>query len=158
MSYTHNSDLEYYKKYPTDTNCGSFALQLKEWYTPEDKFENEIGELYSWVEDMAESGYSEEEVSNFYLDAIKDQVLNDFQGEIEICDGRVPSTKNKELIALATFCRWDEDIDWIDCDFHFKVFRDGRWQQKRGSGEVTDCNLEDWGDYISDVIFFYHKI
>ena len=158
MSYTHNSDPQYYRAFPADTNCGSFAFQLKEWYDPEDKIENKMGDIFDWIEEMAEAGYSEKEVSDLYLEAIRDQVLDDFGDTVEICSGRAPSVKDKELIALATFCTWDEDIDWTDRDFHFKVFRNGKWQQKMGTGQINDCSLEDWGDYISDVIFFYHKI
>ena len=36
MNYTRNSDPTYYKTHENETNCGSFALRLQEWYSPED--------------------------------------------------------------------------------------------------------------------------
>lgn len=158
MDYTHNSDLTYYEKYPARANCGSFALQLKEWYSPDEALEDSEGDIYWWVLDKADEGWTEIDTSNLYLDIIMKQIMVDFANEIEICDGAPPYTKDKELIALRTFCIWNEDQSWSDYDFHFKVFRDGCWQQKNGTKPVEFCTLEDWQDYISDTIYFYHII
>ena len=158
MQYTHNSDLNYYKNHPEETNCGSFALRLKEWYLPETDFEKEVGDIEKWILTMAKEGYNEVELSDIYLDAIVTQILKDFEGEIEICDGRAPYTEEKELIALSTYCFWDYDYSWADWDFHFKVFRDGVWQEKHGDMKVEECDLEEWDRYIGDIIYFYHRI
>ena len=39
MNYTRNSDLNYYKENPWQTNCGSYALRLNEWYDLDEPFE-----------------------------------------------------------------------------------------------------------------------
>ena len=86
-----------------------------------------------------------------------EQIKKDFGDDIIICNGEKPTTNDVELIAYATSCMYDLDDEWADCDFHFKVFRNNHWQQKNGSGPVNSCELNDWGKYNSDVIYFYHK-
>ena len=153
MYYTRNTDPTYYYKFSGNANCGSFALRLNEWYDPEP----DSGDVYNWILDMA-CDYSDEEIANIYVDIIADRVMEDFGDKIELCDGRPPKTSDKELIALATFCYYDEEEIDCDWDFHFKVYRDGIWQQKNGCLKPSFCERDEWGKYNSDVIYFYHQI
>lgn len=157
MSYTYNSQPELYKLDCPNTNCGSFAFRIKEWYHPEDGLIDEVGEIDCWIADMIEMGYSIDEITEIYLDAIVEQIMEDFYGTIEICDGQPPGTDDKELVALSVFCDWDKDF-WSDYDFHFKVLRNGRWQDKPGMEPIRFCTKDDWGRYTSKVVYFYHKV
>lgn len=158
MNYTRNSDPTYYKTHENETNCGSFALRLQEWYSPEDLFIDEVGDIENWLYNIIYEGYTQEDASEIYSDWLVEQIMRDFDGEIERCDGRPPCTSDKELIAFSTFCMWDEDDEWYTWDFHFKVYRDGEWQQKCGHWPVESCELEEWDRYISTPVYFYHYI
>lgn len=157
MEYTRNSDLNYYNSHRCRANCGSYALRLNEWYDPESYFESVEGDIYDWVEQMAMNGYDDYDISNYYIDILTEGMLNEFGNELEICDGRAPDTSDKELIAFNGFATCDEDYN-IDVDFHFKVLRDGHWSEKPGMEAVKFCDLEDWGRYIGEPVYMYHKI
>ena len=157
MEYTRNSDPEYYNKYRRCSNCGSFALRLQEWYDPEEYLAQEVGDIYDWIEELAEEGYSNGEITEFYVNTLADGMLREFEGELTICDGSVPHTSDEELIALNGFCLRDDDC-YIDVDFHFKVFRDGMWQEKCGQEPTKFCEEDEWGRYIGEPIYMYHYI
>lgn len=159
--YTHNSNLHYYMTHESVTNCGSFALRTEEWYDPD----GSIGwaSIEDWVREGFSNGLERQEMSNLFLDRIVEQVLYDFNDIRVLFNGNEDEVKdNEELIALRVFANYDFDDDWADWDFHFKVLRDGRWQEKNGDSEVHYCDLEDWSsgclDYISDTVFFAKKI
>ena len=75
----------------------------------------------------------------------------------ELCDGRPPTTSDKELIAFNGFCICDDDYN-TDVDFHFKVLRDGMWSEKPGREPVKFCELDEWGRYTGKTVYMYHKI
>lgn len=156
MYYTRNSDLSYYIEHPRRTNCGSYALRLNEWYSPDEYFEDINGDIYDWIEEMSKNGYDDLDISNMFKDVLIDGMLIEFKGELELCDGQPPATNDVELIAFNTFCIYD-DIG-PDYDFHFKVLRDGLWMEKCGNDEVKECDENDWDVYIGDVVYLYHKI
>lgn len=163
-NYVHNSDPNYYITNCSSTNCGSYALNIEGWLDADADFENEVGDISSWVINMAEEGYEENEINEYYANAIVESLLTSFGDELIHLDDLVslPDSKN-ELIAFRTFCFYYEDDGWADFDFHFKVFRDGKWMEKNGHGPVHECDLEDWSydcwtDYNSTVHFFLHKI
>lgn len=158
MAYTRNSDLTFYESNRQETNCGSYALRLNEWYDLDDPFEDLYGEITGWIHDMA-MDYTDEEISEIYGEALVDIILKDFEGEIVVCDGRPPKTKDVELIAFSVFCYYNEDYNYSDWDYHFKVLRDGVWKEKCGMDIVRECDKNDWLDrYVSDVVYFYHKV
>jgi hypothetical protein len=37
--------------------------------------------------------------------------------------------------------------DW-DCDFHFRVRRNGKWSEKYGSGEIADCTMRPQDNWV----------
>ena len=156
MYYTRNNDPTYYERNRCTSNCGSYALRLKEWYDPEAYLEEFVGDIYDWIYELSEEGYSEYEIACMYADTLIEGILNDFDGELELCDGRPPTTSDVELVAFNTWCYTDE-YD-IDRDFHFKVFRDGCWMEKNGVNEVHKCEEDDWGKYNGDPYYMYHRI
>ena len=158
MEYTRNSDPEYYNKNRARANCGSYALRLREWYDPEDFLESIEGSCVDeWIEYMAMNGYDNDEITNYYIDILVDGMLREFDGELELCDGRPPTTLDKELIAFNGFCICDDDYN-TDVDFHFKVLRDGMWSEKPGREPVKFCELDEWGRYTGKPVYMYHRI
>ena len=158
MYYTRNSDLKYYETNRTEVNCGSYALRLNEWYDLDTVFEDRMGYyIDEWISEKGKEGYSDYEISTMYGDILVEAMLENMADELEQCDGAPPTTDDEELIAFCTFC-YCENTQWPDFDYHFKVFRDGKWMEKIGTGPVHECDEFDWGDYIGDVTYFYHKL
>ena len=159
MEYTRNSDLSYYETHRHEANCGSYALRLNEWYDLDYYFEDVTGYyIDEWVNEKSEEGYDDYEISTMYGDILVEGILEEFDGELEKCDGRPPETDDVELVAFSTFCYSSDSLKSVDYDYHFKVLRDGKWMEKCGSGPVEECTENGWGDYIGDVTYFYHKI
>ena len=159
MEYTRNSDLTHYERNPKTTNCGSYALRLNEWYHLNLRFEEKTGE---WIEDWAyregQEGIPDEELTSVFEDVLLECLLEDFEGELEICNGAPPTSDDIELIAFNVYCTYDDEYDLVDSDFHFRVFRDGVWKEKCGGGNVHECNINHWGLYIGEAVYLYHKI
>lgn len=166
-NYTKNSNKNYYKENEKDTNCGSFALNIEEWYEPDDSLQND-----NWVvaEGMFKSGdYTDKEIIEVLFERSVNGILKDFDDEIR----RVPNEKaelknNEELIAFrigTNFWFDPQNFYDLDVDFHFQVLRDGRWQEKFGTGSVHDCEKDnlykDWETstflYENPTAFFAHK-
>jgi len=151
MNYKRNNDLNYYNKYPDYANCGSYALRLEGWYDPEDYFYKIKGDIGEWAEEMMKI-YNEYDVANLYAEILIEGMLQEFSNELRLINNYSEIKPNEELILFSTFCN---GYDYYD--FHFKVFRSGKWMEKNGSGEVHECDEDDWGDYISDVWCLAHK-
>lgn len=159
MTYTYNSDPQLYINHRTDTNCGSFALNLCEWYEPSIELE-EVDYVYDWMYEQAEGGATPMDVADAYVELIFDCLTEEFIiEEAEYAFGKPVPINNKELIALRTYCDFNIEDAWdIDWDFHFRVFRNGTWMEKNGCQEVHECDIKDWGKYNSKTIYFYHNI
>lgn len=158
MYYTRNSDLSYYETHRYCANCGSYALRLNEWYDLDYYFEDVTGYyIDEWITEKSEEGYNDYEISTMYGEILVQGILEEFKGELELCDGWPPKTDNVELIAFSTYC-YANSSKYSDYDYHFKVFRDGKWMEKCGTQPVEECTEDWWGDYIGDVFYFYHKI
>ena len=158
MSYTRNSDLNYYETDRWATNCGSYALRLNEWYDLDEPFEEKTGYyIDEWISEQSDNGLNDYEISTLYGDILVEIMLEELADELTICNGAPPSTSDVELIAFCTFC-YCENAKYPDYDYHFKVFRDSKWMEKVGTGPVHECTEDEWWDYIGDVTYFYHRI
>ena len=158
MYYTKNSDLNYYETHQWESNCGSYALRLNEWYDPEAYFEIKVGCIDDWAKELGSNGYENFEVSTMYGEELIKGMLEEFNGELEICNGTIPEDPKVELIAFSTLCNWRDDFETVDIDFHFKVFRNGKWMEKCVTSEVREFDEFEWGPYNEDVTYFYHRI
>lgn len=157
MNYTQNHDPNYYEKHQDSSNCGSFAFQIEEWYSPDEYFEDIQGQsIEEWIERGLEVGYDEWELSDLLADLLSDYVLMDFE-DVHYLWSPAEVQDNEELIAFRAFV--SDDCNW---DFHFKVFRDGIWQEKCGSDPVRFCSEDDWHngimDYNSYTVYFAKKL
>lgn len=157
MNYTQNHDPNYYEKHQGSSNCGSFAFQIEEWYSPDEYFEDIQGQsIEEWIERGLEVGYDEWELSDLLADLLSDYVLMDFE-DVRYLWSPAEVQDNEELIAFRAFV--SDDCNW---DFHFKVLRDGLWQEKCGSDPVRFCSEDDWHnglmDYNSYTVYFARKL
>lgn len=141
-SYTKNNDPNYFDEYPDEGNCGSFALNVREWYVSDRDFDNT-----TIADDMLSYGEDIDDVLEYLTERNVAQILEDFEDEIRLVFSEDEVEDNEELIAfrLGVF----EYCEEIDTDFHFKVKRNGCWMEKRGSTEVRFCELEEDDIWIS---------
>ena len=153
MKYTRNSDPNFYETHLT--NCGSFALSIEEWYSPDETLSEKFDGLDDYfidVEDMC--GGDVMDMSEVFATDLAEVILDDFT-DLEY----LPYIEVEEVEGLIAFRAFFDGSDWWD--FHFKVFRDGRWQEKNGRDPVHDCELEDWTygplDYVSRTFYFLPK-
>ena len=162
---TRNADLNYYKDYPTKGNCGSFALRINEWYEPDDSLK-----VWNWdyASELLTEGARREVVLDKLLKRSLVGIKNDFGDSIVFLNklSDYKEKKDEELIAFRVGIeRYKNCVD-VDVDFHFRVFRDGRWQEKCGAKDVRDnISLEEdrpWNPcgwiYDSEIAYFVHKL
>ena len=152
MYYTTNHDPEYYNAHCSMVNCASYAMNIKEWWDPE--IEEDYGSIYEWVDAMEDCGYTLTEMQDIIAEEYIDAFLNDFPS-VRALDKSTDIQPDEELIAFRICLDLDDDIDF---DFHFRVFRDGKWSEKNGNGLVHDCSMAYWGKYNSKTFYFGHKV
>ena len=160
--YTSNNDPNYYETHRFDTNCGSYALRLKEWY--DNEIDEEWGGASEWIEELADAEIPFSEIPDIIAKAYIDELLLDFPENELVLLNKITQNILKdmtvELIAFRVYAPIQEYL-MNDCtcfDFHFRVWRDGHWMEKNGSQAVRKCNLTDWGKYNSSTFFLLHKI
>ena len=160
--YTHNNDPTYYETNRCNTNCGSYALRLKEWY--DNEVDEEWGGVNEWIGELIDAEIPLSEIPDIIAKAYIDELLSDFPENELILLSTVTQDVLKdtaaELIAFRVYAPIDEYLedDWVCFDFHFRVWRNGHWMEKNGSQAVQKCNLIDWGKYNSSTFFLLHKI
>lgn len=160
--YTKNNNPKYFIENPLEGNCGSFALNVKEWYLSDRDFDN-TSIVCTMLE---EEGYNVEEALDYLTSINVQQILDDFGSDIRVITNKDDIKNGEELIAYRIGIFEEEDFPFIDTDFHFKVKRNGIWMEKCGSTEVKFCELEEdeeWrnnsGDlYNGPIIFLAKKI
>ena len=175
-----NSNPNFWDEEHLEYNCGGFAFNILEWYTPEDRLgiDDVNCSLTSMANELFEnhSDWSEKDVANYIKVLLIDAILDDFQGEVRVVNSELDLEDDEELVAMRVAYNIfeDEDEDYEDeeseedksnCDFHFKVLRDGQWQEKIGLADVYNCGVDtekDWEFwqiyYNSDTVYFAHKI
>lgn len=157
MNYTRNHNPNFYEENRSVANCGSFAFQVEEWYSPDECFEDDQG-IYveEWIEQGFASGSDKFDLADNFAEILASYILNDFE-DVRYLFWPSEVQDDEELIAFRTFI--DEDGNW---DFHFKVYRNGLWQEKCGSDPVRFCDEWDWNngltEYISYTLYFARKL
>lgn len=163
--FTYNRDPEFWYSEHPEYNCGGFAFNIKEWYSPEWIVEQKAPNIQVYADRLWESdeNLSEFDVADILVKQLTDAVLQDFDGEIRLYEEDYRLAENEELVAMrAAFNYWEDGWNESTVDFHFKVLRDGHWLQKCGWSDVEECDEEDWclesATYNSETVYFAHKI
>lgn len=159
----YNKGFEFWKEDHTDCNCGSYAFNLDEWYHPGCLCgEDEEGELFDCLDFWSEEGCDDDELADKLADLYLERVKNDFEDKIVISilkPDLEALDKDMEVIAFrAGAYEFNSDFDY---DFHFKVYRDGRWFEKRGFEPIRPTSLDEWSGsiyYNSQTFYITHKI
>ena len=154
MEYTKNSNPNHYIEHEYETNCGSYALRIQEWY--EVDFDMQVYALQ-----MKDEGADDEEIYWTITDEATILLLYEFENELRQLTGADDFiADNEELIAFRISLEtWDD----YGADFHFRVFRGGKWMEKCGCQEVRECEFEEdsWETgliYEGPIVYFAHQI
>lgn len=143
-------------------NCGGYAFNINEWYSPYESSCERMTEVY----DMYEYQMSKENIFYKVLERDIKQILCDFPEYTLIKKEEVSKymVKNTEIIAYRnmivlfgttknkeTSFITNDGYEWpdfndvleydLDMDFHFKVYRNGRWSEKNGGWRIKDCDI-----------------
>ena len=150
-----------------DYNCAGFALRTFSWYCPLPQ------STYDRFEELFDDGFDFETIENMMTNEMVETMLSDFASNLRVVDYGESIANDEELIAFRFGVNYDPDFDWsfmgpwdCDVDFHYQVFRDGRWQEKNGDGDIHNCETPDpaepWDTgilvYGGPLIFLAHKI
>lgn len=148
-----------------DYNCGGYALKTFSWYLPYEYDEKDYpffsnSDLAEYLMDI---GYSVEEIMDEILRVNTEKMLKDFSGKLRVVQRYSHIESDEELIAYRLSLEVDSScID--DMDFHFVVFRNGKWMSKMGADEVKlfVFTEEQWETpnfiYNSPIVYLAHKI
>lgn len=176
--YKRNSNPELFFEEPDETNCGSFALNVTEWYTPyiTDDGVDEDDKLYQYAEweranhvyELFQSGHTAEEV-------MEDIIEQDFEFILKTCPWLVPIQEDEinydedRVIAYRLSLEVPNEVSEFDMDdysdFHFRVLIDGEWWEKNGAGPVHKVeenegdtwNVDDWLVYSGPIKYAKFK-
>ena len=155
--YKRNSDPGLFRENENGTNCGSFALNVTEWYTPyiegyiedDSLWKYEVDERARWAYDLLQDGYTAMEV----MDCVTDR---DFEFILMTCPWLEPIDLDEmrdtdRVIAYRLSMEVPGDVSEFDMDengdFHFRLFENGEWWEKNGAGpvhKVIDMSEEPW--------------
>lgn len=144
---------QWYLNHPTMTNCGSYAFNILEWYSPWPKKQTpeNIVDLYLNA-DWSNLGSLTKQI----LDICTKRILKDFADKNikKLKRPRKPNS-NQDLIAFRIGILPGDFDNSTDVDFHFRVFRDNQWSEKSGSEqEIKFCEFsEDTWFSTTDLIY-----
>lgn len=156
--YKRNSNPHLFDENVYSTNCGSFALNVTEWYMPY-IYDDECDEAMSQYSESERSEYVYELLSEGYsvIEVMERLIEKDFEFILKTCPWLIPIKKEeidpKDRV-IAYRLSIDNNFDSADefdmddyTDFHFRVLIDGQWWEKNGAGEVhlvEDMNEDEW--------------
>lgn len=166
--YKRNSNPDLFEEECSDTNCGSFALNVTEWYTPyiTDDSVDEDDELYQYAE-WERANYAYELLQEGYstMEVMESLTEKDFEFILLTCPWLVPIDEteiNYELdrvIAYRLMLEAPNDVSEFDMDegsdFHFRVLIDGTWWEKNGAGPVHEVEYPDSDVWEVDEFLVY---
>ena len=123
--------------YLDEFNCGSYALGTEEWFSPYDDDEVREDEVLSLID----AGYTKDEVMDILLEHDTKEILRLCEWIEEVEYNGQPE---EGLIAYRVYVN-DEafEDEYFDLDFHFRVFKNGRWHEKCGAGPIERCRQKD---------------
>ena len=153
-NYTRNKDMSFWDKRRAYANCGSYALNVQEWVVPVDDDEYDHDTREDMMYGIWEATGDEKEVADALVERDWEQIQKDFPFLRPIGHpNEVPD--DVEVIAYRVGIAYDEDTDYLDEDFHFRVRRNGIWHEKHGTMDPHECYCQsiegEWVTPMSDL-------
>ena len=171
--YKRNTDPGLFLNKESETNCGSFALNVTDWYLPylegsvgedDELLMYEVDERMRFAYDLAQEGYSAMEIMEVITDRDFEFILKTCPWLIPISEKDALSADPKErIVAYRLSLEIPDELEDFDIeengDFHFRVRIDGDWWEKNGASAVhkveeaiTDIwEVDDWLVYSGPI-------
>ena len=160
MEFTQNTiGDKWYKIHTEMTNCGSYAFNILEWYSPWPKRES----AETFIDRKLNSDYSNlPQLVEQIMEMCTERILQDFASKniVKISDPRQVH-QDQDVVAFRIAAVPGDKDNFTETDFHFRVCRDGRWTEKVGSKEIRECGFseDNWPfthdiEYDSPIIYF----
>lgn len=125
-----------------DYNCGSYALDIKQWYYPyPDRDERD-----AWIQEMYDEGRSLRAIKEAILEDDISNMLAQFRDYLQPINSPNDVPYSRDVIAYRISLMVNEDEAYnpeLVYDFHFKVRRNGKWSEKQGYGPILSCDLDE---------------
>lgn len=139
MSFAPNHDPNYFEEHSFLTNCGSFAFNIREWYSPDDRFNEDDIELGNRL--YKEGLLNVEDILDLLYRRDVKQILKDFN-LVRVADQNITLRQDEELIAFRMCVNPDAptEDEPLYIDYHFRVKRNGMWMEKIGCHEVQEIH------------------
>lgn len=139
MLFSPNHDPNYFEEHSFLTNCGSFAFNIQEWYSPDDRFDEDdiiLGNRLYEIDSL-----SVKNILELLYDRDVAQILEDFDVK-QVTDKDIPLNRNEELIAFRMCVNPNvpTEDEPLYIDYHFRVKRNGVWMEKIGCHEVQEIH------------------
>lgn len=129
-----------------DCNCGSYALNLLDWFTPFER--NEADEEGDWDErfqhiiDVHLVTKSKEDTIKLVLEEDVEFMLRSLP-ELRRIQSPEEGETNERVIAYRLMVILNEYGEVTDTDFHFRVRINDKWSEKCGSCPIQDCCFDE---------------
>lgn len=114
--------------------CGGYALGIYSWYKPYD-----IGV----VDEIANALELDENIDDIIHDlfvSTRDHILVDFPNLRLIKKEDID--KYDSVIAYRVGISQYSTYDHVDWDFHFRLYKDGKWTEKAGGLPISECEFD----------------
>ncbi len=154
MSFEKNSDPNYFIDHQLVTNCGSLALNIKEWYCPDEVFDTPDEDYAYYL--IEKNKCTLEAAIKLMLARNVEQILKDFDF-LELCSGDRELARGEELIAFR-MCLSYPIFGELDTDYHFRVKRNNRWLEKPGCGPVREVDFTEEPWVVSESLVYWGPI
>ena len=140
--YSKNNDPRYWEGVRTESNCGSYALNVIEWVAPYG-YSEDYGDFdrdaIMW--DIYEETRDEEYTADIILERDWEELLHMFPclRPVALCE----TTPDDVVVAYRVGVHYEESEDNLDHDFHFRLRENGVWSEKCGRRMVQLCDEDD---------------
>lgn len=152
--YTRNLDHHFWEQDQRHSNCGSYALNIQEWVYPDD--EESLEDREDVMYNMWDATMDEDETANALAERDWSAILRLFSF-LRPVDTHTAADPSKEVIAYRVGIAYNEEEDYLDEDFHFRVRRNGVWYEKCGTMRPHECFNQDveaeWATPNGDLIY-----
>lgn len=141
--YERTKDHSFWQEEQDCCNCGSFALDVTEWFCPYDNDEQYTEDYRkSVITEMYEEGFSMEDIFEAILELDVEAILAacPWIEPIDLTD----ATPEDRVVAYRLSIDEEElaAADDVDDDFHFRVRIGGFWFEKCGCDPIRLCGTE----------------
>ena len=144
-----NNDPSFWEGNSGNCNCGSYALNITDWYYPYPERQS----FEAWIVEMTEDGVSMERMRDIIF------YNNVYNIERQFEDYLIPIESPHDVVTCVDVIAFRISLtgtsEHLLYDFHFKLRHDGKWTEKMGWDDVRECELKPDEPWYEDEDLIY---